>query len=52
MKHSRELRRAAYAGWNGVCLLGAGISALTIAFWAATLRATPSMATGRTTAAE
>jgi predicted MFS family arabinose efflux permease len=34
----------AHAGWNGVCLLGAGISALTIAFWAATLRATPAMA--------
>ncbi|MDR6870131.1 putative MFS family arabinose efflux permease [Bosea sp. BE125] len=42
----------AYAGWNGVCLLGAGISALTIAFWAATLRATPAMATGRSMAAE
>ncbi|AOO84632.1 transporter [Bosea vaviloviae] len=42
----------AHAGWNGVCLLGAGISALTIAFWAATLRATPAMATGRSIAAE
>jgi predicted MFS family arabinose efflux permease len=42
----------AHAGWNGVCLLGAGISALTIAFWAATLRATPAMATGRAIAAE
>lgn len=35
----------AHAGWNGVCLLGAGISALAIAFWAATLRATPAVAT-------
>jgi predicted MFS family arabinose efflux permease len=35
----------AYAGWTGVCLLGAGISALAIAFWAATLRATPATAT-------
>ncbi|POR55298.1 putative MFS family arabinose efflux permease [Bosea psychrotolerans] len=42
----------AHAGWNGVCLLGAGISALTIAFWFATLRATPAMATGRAIAAE
>lgn len=30
----------AQAGWSGVCLMGAGISALTLAFWAATLRAT------------
>jgi predicted MFS family arabinose efflux permease len=35
----------AHAGWSGVCLLGAGISALAIAFWAATLRATPAVAT-------
>lgn len=42
----------AQAGWNGVCLLGAGISALTIAFWAATLRATPHTATQRAVAAE
>lgn len=35
-------------GWNGVCLLGAGISVLAIAFWAATLRATPLEATRRT----
>ncbi|MEI5681674.1 MULTISPECIES: MFS transporter [unclassified Mesorhizobium] len=35
----------AYAGWTGVCLLGAGISALAIAFWAATLSATPATAT-------
>lgn len=35
----------AQAGWHGVCLLGAGISALTIAFWVATLRATPLAAT-------
>ncbi|MDH7797986.1 MULTISPECIES: MFS transporter [unclassified Beijerinckia] len=32
-------------GWSGVCLLGAGISALTLIFWAATLRATPTVAT-------
>jgi predicted MFS family arabinose efflux permease len=35
----------AHAGWAGVCLLGAGISALTLAFWAATLRAMPAAAT-------
>ncbi len=35
----------AHAGWNGVCLLGAGIGALTLAFWAVTLRATPATAT-------
>ena len=35
----------ALAGWNGVCLLGAGISALALAFWALTLRATPAAAT-------
>ncbi len=35
----------AHAGWNGVCLMGAGISALTLAFWALTLRATPAAAT-------
>lgn len=28
----------ARAGWTGVCLLGAGISALALAFWLATLR--------------
>lgn len=28
----------AYAGWNGVCLLGAAVSALTLLFWALTLR--------------
>jgi predicted MFS family arabinose efflux permease len=37
----------AHAGWNGVCLVGAGISALTLLFWAATLRATPAAATQR-----
>lgn len=42
----------AQAGWGGVCLLGAGISALTIAFWAATLRATPKAATQRLAPAE
>nr|WP_256019391.1 MFS transporter [Paenibacillus kribbensis] len=26
----------AYAGWNGVCLLGAGVSALALIFWAVT----------------
>jgi predicted MFS family arabinose efflux permease len=35
----------AHSGWNGVCLLGGAISALTLAFWAATLRATPAAAT-------
>ncbi|MBB2973455.1 MFS transporter [Mesorhizobium sp. RMAD-H1] len=35
----------AHAGWNGVCLLGTGISLATLAFWAATLRATPEAAT-------
>jgi Arabinose efflux permease len=35
----------ALAGWNGVCLLGAGISAMALAFWALTLRATPTAAT-------
>ncbi len=28
----------AYAGWNGVCLLGAAVSALTLLFWALTHR--------------
>jgi predicted MFS family arabinose efflux permease len=28
----------AYAGWNGVCLLGAAVSALTLLFWALTRR--------------
>jgi predicted MFS family arabinose efflux permease len=34
---------AVYAtlGWPGVCLLGAGVSALALAFWAATLRYMP-----------
>lgn len=35
----------AHAGWSGVCVLGAGISALALAFWIATLRATPTAAT-------
>ncbi|MEK7945468.1 MFS transporter [Pigmentiphaga sp. YJ18] len=39
----------ARAGWNGVCLMGAGIGALALLFWAATLRATPAAATARTT---
>ncbi|MGQ3478843.1 MFS transporter [Paenibacillus sp. TY11] len=29
-----------YAGWNGVCLLGAGVSALALIFWALTRRTT------------
>jgi predicted MFS family arabinose efflux permease len=37
----------AHAGWTGVCISGAGISLVTIAFWALTLRATPAMATRR-----
>lgn len=36
-----------HAGWNGVCLVGAGIGALTLVFWALTLRATPAAATQR-----
>jgi hypothetical protein len=37
---------AVYAtlGWPGVCLLGAGVSALALAFWAATLRYMPTTA--------
>jgi predicted MFS family arabinose efflux permease len=31
----------ARAGWNGVCLVGAAISAVALAFWAATSRLTP-----------
>lgn len=31
----------ARAGWTGVCLLGAGISLATLAFWAATARTPP-----------
>jgi predicted MFS family arabinose efflux permease len=42
----------AHTGWNGVCLMGAGISALTLTFWALTLRATPTAATQRIVAAE
>lgn len=42
----------AYAGWTGVSLLGAAIAAVTLAFWAATLRATPKEATQAVTAAE
>jgi predicted MFS family arabinose efflux permease len=37
----------AHAGWTGVCISGAGISLVTIVFWALTLRATPAMATRR-----
>lgn len=40
----------ARAGWNGVCLMGAGIGALALLFWAATLRATPAAATCQTSA--
>jgi predicted MFS family arabinose efflux permease len=29
-----------YAGWNGVCLLGAAVSALAFVFWAVTCRST------------
>ncbi|KAF6566912.1 MFS transporter [Paenibacillus sp. EKM202P] len=29
-----------YAGWNGVCLLGAGVSALALIFWVVTRRST------------
>ena len=35
----------AHAGWNGVCVLGAGISLVTFVFWAATLKTTPEAAT-------
>jgi predicted MFS family arabinose efflux permease len=35
----------AQAGWNGVSLLGAGISLVTLVFWAATLKTTPETAT-------
>ncbi|WP_174166073.1 MFS transporter [Rhizobium rhizogenes] len=35
----------AHAGWLGVCLLGAGISALALAFWGLTLRVMPANAT-------
>lgn len=38
----------ARAGWQGVCLSGASISLLALAFWALTLRATPAAATRRT----
>lgn len=31
----------AHGGWTGVCLLGAGISGLTLAFWGLTLRSMP-----------
>ncbi|NTG50100.1 MFS transporter [Agrobacterium rhizogenes] len=35
----------AHAGWLGVCLLGAGISAAVLAFWGLTLRVMPANAT-------
>ena len=35
----------AHASWFGVCLLGAGISGLALAFWGLTLRAMPANAT-------
>lgn len=37
----------AHAGWTGVCISGAGISLITLIFWALTLRATPDTATQR-----
>lgn len=33
----------AYAGWPGVCIAGAGISVLTIIFWAVTLHMSPAV---------
>jgi predicted MFS family arabinose efflux permease len=36
----------AILGWNGVCLLGAGISALALMFWGITLRHMPAAAKG------
>ena len=42
----------ARAGWDGVCVLGSGISMVTLIFWAVTLAATPSIATRRLNAAE
>jgi predicted MFS family arabinose efflux permease len=38
----------AHAGWTGVCLLGATISALAFVFWAITLPITPAIATQAT----
>ncbi len=35
----------AHAGWSGVCLAGAGISLLTLVFWAITSPMTPTVAT-------
>ena len=35
----------AYADWNGVCLLGGGISLFTLIFWAATRKSMPEVAT-------
>lgn len=35
----------AQAGWNGVCLVGATISALAMVFWATTLHLTPEVPT-------
>lgn len=35
----------AYADWNGVCLLGGGISLFTLTFWAATRKSMPDVAT-------
>jgi predicted MFS family arabinose efflux permease len=37
----------AHAGWTGVCAQGAAISAMTLLFWLATLKATPAGATMR-----
>jgi predicted MFS family arabinose efflux permease len=35
----------AHAGWSGVCLTGAGLSVLTLVFWAVTAPVTPTAAT-------
>jgi predicted MFS family arabinose efflux permease len=35
----------AHSGWPGVCLTGAGLSVLTLAFWAVTSPMTPTAAT-------
>jgi predicted MFS family arabinose efflux permease len=40
----------AFAGWTGVSLLGAGIAAIALVFWAATLKAMPIEATRAVTA--
>ena len=35
----------AWAGWHGVCVLGAAVSLLALAFWAFTLRSMPNAGT-------